>query len=86
MLDKISHPGGLKCLPYHITQLAVTLTIFFRALEKTQNIRAENAVSEMLACLNHNKGRDSRHCAVYHRQQNCSLVHKCLKQKVHTVL
>ena len=86
MFDSINHPGGLRCLSYHITQLAITFKIFFRALEKKQNVRAANTVLEMFANLNYNKGRDSRHCAVYHRYQNCSLIHKGPKQKVHTVL
>ena len=85
MLDIINHPGGVRCLPYHITQLAVPFEIFL-TLEKEQHSRAENAVLEMFACLKYNKGCDSRNCAVCHKHQNCSHVHKCPKQKVHTVL
>ena len=86
MLDSIIHPGDLGCLPYHIAQMAATFKMSFRALEKKQNIRAANAVLKMFASLEYNKGRDSRHCPVYHRHQKCALVHKCPKQKVHTVL
>ena len=86
MLDIITHTGGVRCLPYHIIQMAVTFKIFFRALEKEQHSRAGNAVLEMFACLKYNKGCDSGNCAVCHKHQNFSLVHKCPKQKVHIVL